>query len=205
MQHMGRKARAPEHILDAAALLFWRHGYYSVGVEAICAAAGENKGSLYHHFTDKEGLGQAVISRNAARVLDLLAEGDIAAQPDQRILKYFAFVINEQIAEKKQSGRFPGCPFGRLMQELAGQPNAQRMEAELRRWFRGITAFLAREFRRMPRGARLSRRRLRALAEELLTLWQGSLAMARIENQRRPLFRALRRTRELLRWLQSRA
>jgi AcrR family transcriptional regulator len=45
-----------ERILCAAAELFYRHGIRAVGVDAIAAAAGTNKMTLYRHFSSKDEL-----------------------------------------------------------------------------------------------------------------------------------------------------
>ena len=45
-----------ERILAAASDLFYRLGVRAVGVEAIAAAAGTNKMTLYRHFPSKDAL-----------------------------------------------------------------------------------------------------------------------------------------------------
>jgi TetR/AcrR family transcriptional repressor of nem operon len=61
MSERGEATR--DRLLDAAALLFSRHGYAAVSVDAICAAAQVRKGSFYHAFASKEGLVVATIER----------------------------------------------------------------------------------------------------------------------------------------------
>jgi AcrR family transcriptional regulator len=58
MQAKGEGGRmAPrERILAAAADLFYRNGIRAVGVDAIAAAAGTNKMTLYRHFPSKDEL-----------------------------------------------------------------------------------------------------------------------------------------------------
>ena len=58
-----------ERILQAARELFYRDGIRAVGVEAIAAAAGTNKMTLYRHFASKDEL-------VAAYLRDLAAEGE---------------------------------------------------------------------------------------------------------------------------------
>src|SRR6476660_7486115 len=45
-----------ERLLAAAGDLFYRQGIRAVGVEAIAAAAGTNKMTLYRHFPSKDEL-----------------------------------------------------------------------------------------------------------------------------------------------------
>lgn len=48
-------------ILDAAATLFREHGVASVNMDAIAAAAGVGKGTLFRRFTNKAGLAVALL------------------------------------------------------------------------------------------------------------------------------------------------
>jgi len=58
-----RGASTRERLVETATFLLWQHGYGSVGVEAICRAAGLQKGSFYHAFRSKEALVVAAIER----------------------------------------------------------------------------------------------------------------------------------------------
>ncbi len=54
-----------ERILAAARELFYRDGIRAVGVEAIAAAAGTNKMTLYRHFSSKDALVAAYLKNLA--------------------------------------------------------------------------------------------------------------------------------------------
>jgi AcrR family transcriptional regulator len=58
-----KDASPRERLLDAATRLFCRYGINSVGVDAIVAAAGTAKTTLYHAFGSKDGLVEAVLER----------------------------------------------------------------------------------------------------------------------------------------------
>src|SRR5213075_766452 len=58
-----------ERILAAARELFYRDGFRAVAVDAVAAAAGTNKMTLYRHFASKDAL-------VAAYLRQLAAEGD---------------------------------------------------------------------------------------------------------------------------------
>jgi AcrR family transcriptional regulator len=56
-----------ERILQAARELFYRDGIRAVGVDAIAAAAGTNKMTLYRHFTSKDELVVAYLKELAGQ------------------------------------------------------------------------------------------------------------------------------------------
>src|SRR5688572_10785422 len=65
-----------ERILTAASDLFYRLGVRAVGVEAIAAAAGTNKMTLYRHFASKDALVAEYLrclARDAGKFWDDLA------------------------------------------------------------------------------------------------------------------------------------
>jgi len=52
-----------DRILDAATLVFRRHGFRRSSIEQAAEAAGLSRQALYHHFSSKEALFRAVIER----------------------------------------------------------------------------------------------------------------------------------------------
>ncbi len=71
-----------ETALQAAMLLFWRHGYEATSVADLTAAMGITPPSLYAAFGDKKALFRAAVQRylNGA----VTTEGIIAGAPDAR-------------------------------------------------------------------------------------------------------------------------
>jgi AcrR family transcriptional regulator len=65
--------RAYERLLKAAADLFAREGYAAASLDAVASAAGVTKGSLYHHFTGKVDLFEAVAHRQEAELTQRVA------------------------------------------------------------------------------------------------------------------------------------
>jgi AcrR family transcriptional regulator len=63
-------------LLDAAAREFAEHGIAGARVDRIAAAARSNKAQIYHYFTNKDGLFEAVMSELAR---DTLREAPIDA------------------------------------------------------------------------------------------------------------------------------
>src|ERR1700680_1644632 len=60
------RAPPPDRLLAAATKVFYCHGIRAVGVEAIAAAAGTNKMTLYRHFPSKDELVAEYLRRAAA-------------------------------------------------------------------------------------------------------------------------------------------
>ena len=176
-----------ERILQAARELFYRDGINAVSVDAIAAAAGTNKMTLYRHFASKDTL-------VAAYLADLAAEGEAlweqarAAHPGDADaqLRYLLRRASQFAAES--TGR--GCALANAAIELAERRHPARkvVEAHKRRQCERLIALcreagyakpeqLADELFLLVEGARVSLQsvgaggpgtRLFALAEALL-------------------------------------
>ena len=59
-------------LLDCAQALFLAHGYDHTTINDVIARAGVSKGALYHYFTSKEAMLEALAERFAARSLEQL-------------------------------------------------------------------------------------------------------------------------------------
>jgi AcrR family transcriptional regulator len=66
-------------LIDAARALFAERGYAEVGTEEIVRAAGVTRGALYHHFTDKRDLFEAVYVRVEIELAERIATGALAS------------------------------------------------------------------------------------------------------------------------------
>ena len=65
-------------LVDVAEELFTEHGYAATSLDAIVAGARVTKGALYHHFSGKQALFEAVFERvetDAARTIQQGAQG----------------------------------------------------------------------------------------------------------------------------------
>ena len=63
-----------ERLLDAALTLFSQRGYSATGIREILLTAGVTQPTLYHHFTDKASLLQALIELHYGVNQERLAE-----------------------------------------------------------------------------------------------------------------------------------
>jgi TetR/AcrR family transcriptional regulator len=62
------------HLLECALALFAARGYEAVGVQEIVDTAGVTKPTLYHHFTSKRGLLDALLEKYFSEMNTVLRE-----------------------------------------------------------------------------------------------------------------------------------
>jgi AcrR family transcriptional regulator len=71
-------ARTAQDVLDAATALFAARGFADVTLDDVARAAGVTRGAVYHHYTNKAGVFDAVARHLQAQVADAVitaAEG----------------------------------------------------------------------------------------------------------------------------------
>lgn len=76
-----------DRAIDAAARIFWKHGYHATPVDALCDATGVFRGSLYRTFGDKHGLFVAAFDRYAEGAIARLKERLAAEMPPAEALR----------------------------------------------------------------------------------------------------------------------
>jgi AcrR family transcriptional regulator len=67
-----RSATTQARLIDAARALFSRDGFAATSTDAILADAGVQRGALYHHFSDKTALFEAVCMTIADEALSAI-------------------------------------------------------------------------------------------------------------------------------------
>ncbi|HEY6623670.1 MAG TPA: TetR/AcrR family transcriptional regulator [Acidimicrobiales bacterium] len=60
-QNVARGAATREHLIEVATKLFAERGYEDTSIENVLEEASVSRGSLYHHFKNKESLFEAVL------------------------------------------------------------------------------------------------------------------------------------------------
>jgi AcrR family transcriptional regulator len=114
---MRRTANATrERILESAYGLFFKRGYFRVGVDAIAKAAGITKRTLYSHFDSKDALIGAVLQRQHERSQAAIGRWAqaLAGPSPAAIDRLFAELVGW--AAKP---RWAGAGFTRIAMELA--------------------------------------------------------------------------------------
>ncbi|WP_030939408.1 TetR/AcrR family transcriptional regulator [Streptomyces sp. NRRL S-646] len=130
------KSSPRERLLEAAATLTYRDGV-SIGVDALCKAAGVSKRSMYQLFESKgELLAASLEERASAYVATLLPAADDNRSPRERILHVF-----DQLASQAGAPDFQGCRYLAVQIELKDQSHpasrvAHRVKADLAAFFR---------------------------------------------------------------------
>jgi len=74
-------ARNRAAVLDAAATLFREHGVAGVSMDAVAAAAGVGKGTLFRRFGDKAGLAVALLDARERELQDAILAGPAPLGP----------------------------------------------------------------------------------------------------------------------------
>ena len=117
-------------ILSAADRLFYGHGIRAVGMEAVAAAAGVTKRTLYHHFASKDELVSAYLTQRASPPV---VDRDMPAAA--QILRFF-----RSLQRALASETYRGCAFINAAAELADRSHpavgiAAAAKAQREAWF----------------------------------------------------------------------
>jgi AcrR family transcriptional regulator len=128
--------------LDAALMLFWRHGYEGTSMAALTEAMGINVPSLYAAFGNKEALFHKTLERYiekpASYLRKALAEPTARAAAEKAMYSAIEMVMH------------PHHPDGCLLVHgaLADSPSAETARAELSRRRAAAEAAVRRRFKR---------------------------------------------------------
>jgi AcrR family transcriptional regulator len=176
----GAQTRA--RIIEAAAELVFAHGVARTGVEDVQLRAGVSASQLYHYFTDKDDLIQAVIAYQTDGIL--AAQRPVLDELDSfDALERWRDLL---IALQEQRNCVGGCPIGSIASELADNNPAARatLVESFERWESPIRAGLA---RMRERGELRPDADTDALALALLTALQGGLLLTQTRRETAPL------------------
>ncbi|MEO5899722.1 MAG: TetR/AcrR family transcriptional regulator [Ilumatobacteraceae bacterium] len=180
----GRASR--DRIIHAATVLMLERGVAATSVDDVLAAAGASKSQLYHYFTSKRDLVEAVIDHAEQAVLG-------AQQPLLSSLDNWDALrawCDHIVALKEAHGCELGCPLGTLASELVATDDAARIQlaGALQRWENHLRAGL----RRMQEQQLLEPTAdVDALATATMASLQGGLLLAKASRSTRPLRIAL--------------
>jgi TetR/AcrR family transcriptional regulator, transcriptional repressor for nem operon len=183
---MARQTDTRERLLKAAAELVWKNSYHATGVDAICQSAGVQKGCFYHHFESKEALTLAALDmiwQNYKRFMDECFSP--ANKPVDRFVKFVAGGVASQKAAQKEYGMVRGCPIFGLGSEVGAQDdNIRRHVDDI---LETMSKYFASAIREGQTEGTMAPGDARQLAAMVLSLNEGAMTFARIQNDLAPL------------------
>lgn len=179
MSERRRAGASREAFVRATGELLRSQGYGATGLNAIVAASGAPKGSLYFHFPGgKESLAVAALAREAELLRDALAA---LLRSSGDLTEAIANVIDALAAGLERSNFEHGCPLATVALERATQSEAVRYAA-----VSGFDSWLEQiEQRLLAAGMTDAAAAKKALV--LLSAIEGALILARAHRDVAPL------------------
>lgn len=137
---MARPSDARQRLIAAARDVIYAHSYAAVSVDELCAAAGVNKSSFYHFFSSKQDLVLVALESQWQWFEQTILSPTFSDQlpPQERIVRFFDLVLEQQYAQKQTGGHMRGCPIGNLTLEMSTQDELIRARVErfFQQWLR---------------------------------------------------------------------
>ena len=183
-----------ERLVRTAERLILRDGYSAMRVDDVIAKAGLSKGSFYHFFDSKESLALAALERYYADRVTRLAAGKYATQTDP-VRRATGFL--DHASDVVEDLWKAGCLFASLATDAAG--SSRPIASALRKRTRDLRAMLADLL------APFSTPETTAadLAQRFLVCVEGSIVLARIDDDPTYLRRGIEQFRRSLDTLRS--
>ena len=171
----GRRGRARQQLLEAAARRFYADGVAATGIDTITAEAGVAKMSLYNNFASKADLVLAYLEARHEEWLGLYRRRlERAHGPREGVLAVFDAYADH--AEQAYEHGFRGCGLLNAAAELpAGDPGRAVVRAHKEEVEDLLAGHLDGLLPGRPAAAR-------ALAEHLSFLLEGAVARAGLEG-----------------------
>ncbi|WP_067456580.1 TetR/AcrR family transcriptional regulator [Actinomadura macra] len=133
-------ARNRAKVLAAAARLFAEHGVESVSMDAVAAAAGVGKGTLFRRFGDKAGLAVALLDDRERELQDAILTGPSPLGPGR---------ADETVPPSERLHAFADAYLDYVLEHLAlvrmsetAAPGARYRIGAYRFWHRHLTVLL---------------------------------------------------------------
>ena len=170
---MAKRSRTDlrERILDTAAALFYRDGVRGVSVDRVASDAGVAKMTVYYHFSSKEDLVAAWLSRRDEEWMSWL-EAAVERRDGDPLLGVF-----DALHDWFETPDFRGCAFINAHAELgSSSPAAAKIVSSHKC---SLTEYLA----RLARSAGVAAPE--ELARRLLLLVDGAIVTASIQGDSR--------------------
>lgn len=105
-----------QKILEVSADEIHQHGFTGTSLSVILARCGISKGALYHHFSNKQALGYAVVEEV---VTPMFLDHWQSALADTDPIRGICLLLDEMTKEITDDDLSCGCPLNNLSQEMA--------------------------------------------------------------------------------------
>lgn len=178
----GRETK--EHIVDVAARLMHMQGVDATSLDQILAESGTGKSQMYHYFSTKTDLVEAVLRHQLERVLADQRRFDVATWDG---IEHW---LEAMMQAQEERGFCGGCPLGSLVAEVVDRDEQLRAIAAeaFSQWEKGLATGLAalQERGELRRDADPGR-----LAEEVMATIQGGYLLSTMKRDAQPMRRAL--------------
>ena len=116
-KHIKQPETTRRKLIEATTALMLRQGFNATTVDEICAEAAVTKGSFFHHFENKDDIGQAVVKAWGEFGQSLYSEAwKTPGEPLEEIHRLFD--IMEGITRRPEPCV---CLVGMLTQEMSGE------------------------------------------------------------------------------------
>ena len=168
---MAIKKTSKEEILKESVKLFKLKGYYNTSMADIAKACGLLKGSIYHHYENKDAIGveslKYIHNYFVDEVYSIAYKTEI---PLQERMELFISKIDDYFLHSEG-----GCLFGNLALELASEKLSftEVIKEDFQAWEEAL-AFMLKE--------KYSLNEAKSLAKEYVALTQGSIMMMNLHN-----------------------
>jgi TetR/AcrR family transcriptional regulator, transcriptional repressor for nem operon len=180
-----------ERLVEAARILFWKHGYSSTGIAQVLKEADAGSGSLYYFFPTKEDLLLAVLEWYRENLWSQVVQPvfDRVTDPIERIFG----ILDSYRRGLLATGYQHGCPIGNLALELAdSHPMVRQLLAvNFTGWRKAIEQCLADSADCLPDGINHEQ-----LALFVLTTMEGAVMLARSYHDIAPYDTAITQLRD---------
>ena len=109
--------RTRDALLDAAAEEFWLHGLEGTRIQDVLDRTRMTKGGLYHHFTNKVQIAEALVELEATRWPELIGHVEASGLRGLAALEAFSIAVAERI-----DGDVRARAIMRIAEELEAPP-----------------------------------------------------------------------------------
>lgn len=137
-----RRRPGLERVLATADRLFYEGGIHATGVDAIAAAAGVSKTTMYTYFRTKDDLVAAYL-RGRSRAWQAHVAEQLDARGGSPVDK--VLLVFDLLGEWFETDDFRGCPFINAEAESACDAPGHLVNLDHRAWVRGLFAEFLRE------------------------------------------------------------